>query len=65
VQLIAIDPKTGWHLGATDPRTDGLAVGYRGVPRLRSTEITGRRWERPSDRGARRADRPRCSERVP
>jgi gamma-glutamyltranspeptidase/glutathione hydrolase len=27
-QVIAIDPKTGWHLGATDPRTDGLAVGY-------------------------------------
>ena len=27
-QVIAIDPKTGWHLGATDPRTDGLAAGY-------------------------------------
>jgi gamma-glutamyltranspeptidase/glutathione hydrolase len=27
-QVIAIDPETGWHLGATDPRTDGLAVGY-------------------------------------
>ena len=27
-QVIVIDPKTGWHLGATDPRTDGLAVGY-------------------------------------
>ncbi len=27
-QVIAIDPKTGWHFGATDPRTDGLAVGY-------------------------------------
>jgi gamma-glutamyltranspeptidase/glutathione hydrolase len=27
-QVIAIDPKTGWHLGASDPRTDGLAVGY-------------------------------------
>ena len=27
-QVIAIDPKTGWQLGATDPRTDGLAVGY-------------------------------------
>jgi hypothetical protein len=23
-----IDPKTGWHLGATDPRTDGAALGY-------------------------------------
>jgi gamma-glutamyltranspeptidase/glutathione hydrolase len=27
-QVIAIDPKTGWHLGASDPRSDGLAVGY-------------------------------------
>jgi gamma-glutamyltranspeptidase/glutathione hydrolase len=27
-QVIAIDPKTGWHLGATDPRTDGAAIGY-------------------------------------
>jgi gamma-glutamyltranspeptidase/glutathione hydrolase len=27
-QVIAIDPKTGWHLGATDPRTDGAALGY-------------------------------------
>jgi len=27
-QVIAIDPKTGWHLGASDPRTDGLAIGY-------------------------------------
>jgi gamma-glutamyltranspeptidase/glutathione hydrolase len=27
-QVVAIDPKTGWHLGATDPRTDGAAIGY-------------------------------------
>jgi len=27
-QVIAIDPKTGWHLGATDPRSDGAALGY-------------------------------------
>lgn len=27
-QVIAIDPKTGWHFGATDPRTDGAAIGY-------------------------------------
>jgi len=27
-QVIAIDPKTGWQLGATDPRTDGAALGY-------------------------------------
>jgi len=27
-QAIAIDPKTGWQLGGSDPRSDGLAVGY-------------------------------------
>ncbi len=27
-QVIQIDPKTGWHLGASDPRTDGAALGY-------------------------------------
>jgi gamma-glutamyltranspeptidase/glutathione hydrolase len=27
-QAIAIDPKTGWQLGGTDPRSDGLAIGY-------------------------------------
>jgi len=27
VQAIAIDPKTGWQLGGSDPRSDGLALG--------------------------------------
>ena len=27
-QAIVIDPETGWHLGGTDPRSDGLALGY-------------------------------------
>lgn len=27
-QVIAIDPKTGWHFGASDPRSDGAALGY-------------------------------------
>ncbi|RIL06322.1 MAG: gamma-glutamyltransferase [Proteobacteria bacterium] len=27
-QVIAIDPKTGWHLGASDPRSDGAALAY-------------------------------------
>jgi gamma-glutamyltranspeptidase/glutathione hydrolase len=27
-QVIEIDPKTGWQLGASDPRTDGAALGY-------------------------------------
>jgi gamma-glutamyltranspeptidase/glutathione hydrolase len=26
-QAIEIDPKTGWHLGGSDPRSDGLAAG--------------------------------------
>lgn len=27
-QAIVIDPKTGWHLGGSDPRSDGLARGW-------------------------------------
>jgi gamma-glutamyltranspeptidase/glutathione hydrolase len=27
-QAIAIDPKTGWLFGGSDPRSDGLALGY-------------------------------------
>jgi gamma-glutamyltranspeptidase/glutathione hydrolase len=27
-QVIAIDPAKGWHLGASDPRSDGAARGY-------------------------------------
>jgi gamma-glutamyltranspeptidase/glutathione hydrolase len=27
-QVIEIDPKTGWHLGGSDPRSDGLAKGW-------------------------------------
>ena len=27
-QAIGIDPKTGWQLGGSDPRSDGLALGY-------------------------------------
>ncbi|MCL4685515.1 gamma-glutamyltransferase [Myxococcota bacterium] len=27
-QAIVIDPETGWHLGGSDPRSDGLAKGY-------------------------------------
>jgi gamma-glutamyltranspeptidase/glutathione hydrolase len=27
-QVIVIDPKTGWHLGASDPRSDGAALPY-------------------------------------
>jgi gamma-glutamyltranspeptidase/glutathione hydrolase len=27
-QAIAIDPETGWHLGGSDPRSDGLAAGW-------------------------------------
>jgi gamma-glutamyltranspeptidase/glutathione hydrolase len=27
-QAIVIDPETGWHTGGTDPRSDGLALGY-------------------------------------
>ena len=27
-QAIVIDPETGWHMGGTDPRSDGLALGY-------------------------------------
>jgi gamma-glutamyltranspeptidase/glutathione hydrolase len=26
-EAIVIDPESGWHLGGTDPRTDGAAVG--------------------------------------
>ncbi len=26
-EVIAIDPKTGWHIGGSDPRQDGLALG--------------------------------------
>ena len=26
-QAIVIDPKTGWHLGGSDPRSDGAALG--------------------------------------
>jgi gamma-glutamyltranspeptidase len=27
-QAIVIDPETGWHTGGTDPRSNGLALGY-------------------------------------
>jgi gamma-glutamyltranspeptidase/glutathione hydrolase len=27
-QAIEIDPETGWHLGGSDPRSDGLARGF-------------------------------------
>jgi gamma-glutamyltranspeptidase/glutathione hydrolase len=27
-EAIAVDPETGWHLGGSDPRRDGLALGY-------------------------------------
>jgi gamma-glutamyltranspeptidase/glutathione hydrolase len=27
-QVIAIDPKTGWLMGASDPRSDGAALGW-------------------------------------
>jgi gamma-glutamyltranspeptidase len=27
-QSIVIDPDTGWHLGGSDPRSDGLAKGF-------------------------------------
>jgi gamma-glutamyltranspeptidase/glutathione hydrolase len=27
VEAIVIDPKTGWHTGGADPRSDGLALG--------------------------------------
>jgi gamma-glutamyltranspeptidase/glutathione hydrolase len=27
-QAIEIDPRTRWHLGGSDPRSDGLALGY-------------------------------------
>ncbi len=27
-QAIVIDPETGWHLGGSDPRSDGLAKGH-------------------------------------
>ncbi len=27
-QAIVIDPETGWHLGGSDPRSDGLAAGF-------------------------------------
>jgi gamma-glutamyltranspeptidase/glutathione hydrolase len=27
-QAIVVDAKTGWHLGGSDPRSDGLAKGY-------------------------------------
>ncbi len=27
-QAIVIDPETGWHWGGSDPRSDGLALGY-------------------------------------
>jgi gamma-glutamyltranspeptidase/glutathione hydrolase len=26
-QVIVVDPETGWHLGGSDPRSDGLALG--------------------------------------
>jgi hypothetical protein len=25
--MILIDPRTGWHAGGADPRSDGLALG--------------------------------------
>ena len=27
-QAIVIEPETGWHLGGSDPRSDGLALGF-------------------------------------
>jgi gamma-glutamyltranspeptidase/glutathione hydrolase len=27
-EAIVVDPETGWHLGGSDPRRDGLALGY-------------------------------------
>jgi gamma-glutamyltranspeptidase/glutathione hydrolase len=27
-QAIVVDPASGWHLGASDPRGDGVALGY-------------------------------------
>ena len=27
-QVILIDPRTGWHTGGADPRSDGLALGF-------------------------------------
>jgi gamma-glutamyltranspeptidase/glutathione hydrolase len=27
-QAIVVDPDTGWHRGGSDPRSDGLALGY-------------------------------------
>jgi gamma-glutamyltranspeptidase/glutathione hydrolase len=27
-QAIVIDPQTGWHTGGSDPRSDGLALGF-------------------------------------
>jgi len=32
-QAIAIDPKTGWQWGGSDPRSDGLALGVHEAPR--------------------------------
>jgi gamma-glutamyltranspeptidase/glutathione hydrolase len=26
-EVIVVDPDTGWHLGGSDPRRDGLALG--------------------------------------
>ena len=28
VQAIVLDPESGWHLGGSDPRSDGVARGY-------------------------------------
>jgi gamma-glutamyltranspeptidase/glutathione hydrolase len=30
-QAIAIDPESGWQMGGTDPRSDGLALGVGGA----------------------------------
>jgi gamma-glutamyltranspeptidase/glutathione hydrolase len=27
-QAIVVDPSSGWHLGGSDPRSDGVALGY-------------------------------------
>ena len=35
VQAIVVDPETGWHRGASDPRSDGLALGLAGAPAVR------------------------------
>jgi gamma-glutamyltranspeptidase/glutathione hydrolase len=33
-QAIVVDPESGWHLGGSDPRSDGLALGFSpSVPR--------------------------------